>query len=49
MLKKILSLFQPLTEQERMNRYLSQATDAHHLEWLQREWDRKSVNNRMWG
>lgn len=29
-----------------MYNYLCQATDQIHLEWLQREWDKKSHNDR---
>lgn len=39
-------LFKRKTTQDRMYEYLSQATDTVHLEWLQREWDRKSFNER---
>ena len=49
MFKKILEAFRSQSDQDRMSRYLSQATDIHHLEWLQKEWDRKASNNRMWG
>jgi hypothetical protein len=42
----IKKLFAVKSEQERMYDYLCQATDRVHLEWLQREWDRKSWNER---
>lgn len=46
MLSRIRKLFTPRSEQERMYEYLCQATDRVHLEWLQREWDRKSYRDR---
>lgn len=39
-------VFKHRTEQERMYDYLCQATDHVHLEWLQREWDRMSYQDR---
>lgn len=39
-------LFRPRTEADRMNSYLSQATDQVHLEFLQRQWDRMSYEKR---
>jgi len=39
-------LFTRKSEQQRMYDYLCQATDQVHLEWLQREWDRKSYNEK---
>jgi hypothetical protein len=32
--------------EDRMNAFLSQATDQVHLEFLQREWDRMSYEQR---
>ena len=29
------------TESERMHRFLSQARDRYHLEYLEREWDNR--------
>ena len=46
MSKFLKRLFTPKSEQQRMYDYLCQATDQVHLEWLQREWDRKSYNER---
>ena len=46
MIGYIKKLFAVKSEQERMYDYLCQATDRVHLEWLQREWDRKSWNER---
>jgi len=46
MLSRIRKMFKFKNEQERMYDYLCQATDQIHLEWLQREWDRKSFNDR---
>lgn len=46
MFSKLKKMFTPRSEQERMYSYLCQATDRVHLEWLQREWDRKSFNER---
>lgn len=39
-------LFRSRSEQERMYSFLSQATDAIHLETLQRQWDRMSHKQR---
>jgi hypothetical protein len=49
-MKKFFSnLFRGRTNEERMMTYLSQATDRVHLEYLQRQWDRMSYNERsMW-
>ena len=46
MSKFLKRLFNVKNEQERMYDYLCQATDRVHLEWLQKEWDRKSHNER---
>lgn len=46
MVAYLKKLFRPRTEQERMYNYLNQATDAAHLETLQREWDRMSHSKR---
>ena len=47
MVKKFLKrLFAQRSEQERMYDYLCQATDTVHLEWLQKEWDRMSHEQR---
>jgi hypothetical protein len=49
MTKFLKKLFRSRSEQDRMYNYLSQATDAVHLETLQREWDRMShTNRRQW-
>jgi hypothetical protein len=42
MLDFLKRLFSPRTNEERMQNFLSQATDRVHLECLQREWDRMS-------
>jgi len=39
-------IFRGRSEQDRMYAYLSQATDAIHLETLQRQWDRMSHGQR---
>jgi hypothetical protein len=45
MIKKILHYFSYEASQKRyqqkMNDFLSQATDRHHLEALEKEWDRR--------
>ena len=46
MLRFLKELFTPKSEQERMYRFLSQATDQVHLEYLQREWDRMSYSQK---
>lgn len=46
MVSYLKKLFSSRTEQERMYTFLSQATDRVHLEYLQREWDRMSHNQR---
>ena len=46
MTRLLRKLFGRKTEQEAMYDYLSQATDRVHLEWLQKEWDRKSHRER---
>lgn len=46
MLRYIKSIFAHRSEEERMYNFLSQATDRVHLEYLQREWDRMSYNQR---
>lgn len=46
MAKFLKKLFSRKTEQELMYDYLCQATDRVHLEWLQKEWDRKSYRER---
>lgn len=46
MVKYLKNLFKGRTEQERTYTFLSQATDRVHLEYLQREWDRMSHNQR---
>jgi hypothetical protein len=46
MFQFIKKIFAVKSEQERLHEYLCQATDRVHLEWLQREWDRKSWHER---
>ena len=46
MIRILKKLFTRKSEPDRMYDYLCQATDQAHLEWLQREWDRKSYNDR---
>ncbi len=46
MIRSLKKLFTRKSEHDRMYDYLCQATDQAHLEWLQREWDRKSYNDR---
>lgn len=42
-------MFANRSEQDRMYKFLCQATDHVHLEQLQRQWDRMSYNERsMW-
>lgn len=50
MIKRLFKqLFHQRSEQDRIHTYLSQATDNVHLEYLQRQWDRMSYNERsMW-
>lgn len=46
MVRYLKNLFRSRSEQDRMYAYLSQATDAVHLETLQRQWDRMSHTQR---
>lgn len=46
MVKFLKRLFAQKNEQERMYAYLCQATDTVHLEWLQKEWDRMTHEQR---
>jgi hypothetical protein len=46
MIRLLKKIFRPRSEQQRMYDYLSQATDAVHLEVLQRQWDRMSHSDR---
>ena len=46
MTRFLKKLFRPRSDQDRMYAYLSQATDAVHLETLQRQWDRMSHTQR---
>lgn len=49
LINKFMDWFKLPNEQERLYAYLSQAVDRVHLEYLQKEWDRKSYNERsMW-
>lgn len=47
MIKKFLKWLRGPTEEEQMYAFLSQATDLHHLEALEREWfsDRRKAKN----
>lgn len=46
MLAFLKRLFSARTENERLYAYLSQATDRVHLEYLQKEWERMSYEDR---
>lgn len=46
MTKFLKKMFSCKNEEDRMYDYLCQATDRYHLEFLQREWDRKSHRER---
>ena len=46
MTRLLKKLFRSRSEQDRMYNYLSQATDAIHLESLQRQWDHMSHSQR---
>ena len=49
MFKTLKNMFARRSEQDRMYNFLSQATDAVHLEVLQKEWDRMKTRERsMW-
>jgi hypothetical protein len=46
MLRFLKNFLAPRSEQDRMYRFLSQATDQVHLEYLQREWDRMTYSQK---
>lgn len=46
-IKKVLSRLKPMSEQDRMTAFLSQAQSHEHLEELERQWF-SSVGGRKW-
>lgn len=46
LLNQILSYFKTASEEERLYKFLSQATDRVHLEYLQRQWDNMSYRDK---